>query len=913
MPSRICDTVARKAILPDLTVGATKVDLEATGATFLSARRSRRWDAPSENSGSEFSSLGKDGVPVKSVLVTSKLLVPSKLTRRQLRRIVPSVDSVCHLVADWKIKRRTEEDIFSPLIREEFITEQIINEYCLATDDAVPAVQSTGKISSHAYLALAFRCGIQAANDVRNLRQIQTACRDIDKIFPRLLRSTEVVLDCVLAQVPEFSEDRFPLFQFACSQLRMWIKTIRRGLSNRKLTCVVVEECASCLYEIEVFIWNQDRYIAQQFGHLVRNVIVGISNFASNLNACSNYAAIDYISIADAILVLALPNVNVSKEVDIMTLPKLEDLNVKHLIGAGGFGAVYKAFYSPIFKRDAPPVPCTVKLVASSTFSRIEHAVVTRVVSSVLCHPCIVQYWCVYSLDTATVEIMEYIKGLDLQKVVDSTRGLGLQETVAISAQLIAAITHLHLQGVIHRDIKASNALVTRSGRLKLIDFDTSKLCLAHFPNRVVTEFFKRTTDEFKDGEKAGTLSYMPPEVFCGLSYGRLVDLWAFGITLHKLVVGQTPFRSADDDKLKREVCAAKLNLSKKRIYDKTEANEGLRHYVVNLLQRLLEKDRRNRLGSLSYSEVLAHPFYANVKWEDLCRNYSLVPLDKYFDVYSRTKRIHRRASASDPLPADLNGLSPMASSESRQREDLLRVESLHGKAVCDSRILIHTSTLFRRVAAGAQGDITDGMPSLRRVGFRFPSITEMSPTRSLHTQDILIGNSGPPILGFESIGLTCKEVTSETGRKYCLIIEIEVGSLAEVTSSLIVGDLISHLNGEEVENVTKSTWNRYAMLSVTVLSSSTFRILASCADIRKFFTIPPLTCRISGRRQNWFQKQREIIVRQSRFFLQSTRCWMKIFVLWSAPDSIQLFHGDILLEVNNNSLKGLTEQQVNM
>ena len=67
----------------------------------------------------------------------------------------------------------------------------------------------------------------------------------------------------------------------------------------------------------------------------------------------------------------------------------------------------------------------------------------------------------------------------------------------------------------------------------------------------ICREYFKRTADEFKDGERAGTLSYMPPEVFTGGPYGRLIDLWAFGITLHKMVIGQTPFRSANDEKLK--------------------------------------------------------------------------------------------------------------------------------------------------------------------------------------------------------------------------------------------------------------------------------------------------------------------------------------------------------------------------
>lgn len=269
---------------------------------------------------------------------------------------------------------------------------------------------------AHTYLALAFRLGIHKANSIRNLQRIQKACRELGKTYPRLLKSTELIVDCILLSNPDFLEERYPLLQFACTQLRMWLKTIRRGLSNQTLTCIVLEECVSCLYELETYVYHEDRFVAQRFGFLVRSVIVGLSDFATNINAYSNYATVDFISIADYVLVMAMPNEDIDQEIDIMMLPKLEDLDVRHLIGAGGFGAVYKAFYSPIFKEHARPVPCTVKLVAASIFSQLEQAVVTRIVASVTCHPCIVQYLCVYSLEEATIEVMEYIKGLDLQK-----------------------------------------------------------------------------------------------------------------------------------------------------------------------------------------------------------------------------------------------------------------------------------------------------------------------------------------------------------------------------------------------------------------------------------------------------------------------------------------------------------------
>lgn len=81
----------------------------------------------------------------------------------------------------------------------------------------------------------------------------------------------------------------------------------------------------------------------------------------------------------------------------------------------------------------------------------------------------------------------------------------------------------------------------------------------------------------------------------------------------------------------------------------------------------------------------------------------------------------------------------------------------------------------------GNNHDITEDIPALRRVGFRFSSITEMMPARTECTQDILIGSSDIEVSGFESIGVACREVLSQSSQKYFLVTEIEPKSIAEV------------------------------------------------------------------------------------------------------------------------------------
>lgn len=68
--------------------------------------------------------------------------------------------------------------------------------------------------------------------------------------------------------------------------------------------------------------------------------------------------------------------------------------------------------------------------------------------------------------------------------VIDKARSVRVEQSRIIFAQMVAAVMHMHYNGLIHRDIKGSNALIQYSGRVKIIDFDTSKVCVGHFGTR---------------------------------------------------------------------------------------------------------------------------------------------------------------------------------------------------------------------------------------------------------------------------------------------------------------------------------------------------------------------------------------------------------------------------------------------
>lgn len=138
-----------------------------------------------------------------------------------------------------------------------------------------------------------------------------------------------------------------------------------------------------------------------------------IYEYATNLSAESGMLPFDYFLIAKTALEVHAKSQQ-SRRTRIRDrdlIPKLKDFRTGALLGAGGFGAVYKVRYEPL------KLTCTLKLVDSESFGQLEQEISDRVVHSLLGeHTCLVNYYCVFSVQQGTIIMMEYIKGVDLHK-----------------------------------------------------------------------------------------------------------------------------------------------------------------------------------------------------------------------------------------------------------------------------------------------------------------------------------------------------------------------------------------------------------------------------------------------------------------------------------------------------------------
>ena len=198
-------------------------------------------------------------------------------------------------------------------------------------------------------------------------------------------------------------------------------------------------------------------------------------------------------------------------------------------LGSGGFGAVYLARDTWIDKEVAIKVPHRQNM----NFGELLRE--PRLLAA-LDHPNIVSITTAEKQDNVFFIVMEYVAGQTLEEVIAGSGGLDAANTVYYATQIGRAIEHAHAQGVIHRDLRPANMLVSESGVLKVADFGTSRfLEIAAHGTTVI-----------------GSPPYMAPEQFEGKAVFAS-DIYSLGITMYQMLTAVLPYESPtprDLDKL---------------------------------------------------------------------------------------------------------------------------------------------------------------------------------------------------------------------------------------------------------------------------------------------------------------------------------------------------------------------------
>lgn len=157
---------------------------------------------------------------------------------------------------------------------------------------------------------------------------------------------------------------------------------------------------------------------------------------------------------------------------------------------------------------------------------------------------------------------------------------------------MVLAISYLHQNNIIYRDLKPENVLIDKDGYIKITDFGLSK---------------QNILDNFGASSFCGTPEYLAPEIIENKGHGKAVDWWSLGAIIYEMLTGLPPFYSKDRDKLFKNI---RSGLIRYPTYLSKEA--------INLLQSFFIKDSEKRLGSgiNGLNDIKFHPFFKNLDWD---------------------------------------------------------------------------------------------------------------------------------------------------------------------------------------------------------------------------------------------------------------------------------------------------------
>jgi serine/threonine protein kinase/Tol biopolymer transport system component len=218
---------------------------------------------------------------------------------------------------------------------------------------------------------------------------------------------------------------------------------------------------------------------------------------------------------------------------------------IRSQLGAGGMGVVYLAQDTQLDRTVALKVlPADV----ASDGQRMHRFIQEAKAASALNHPNIITIYEIGKENSAHFISTEFISGETLRRRMKRER-MSLMETLDIAAQVAAALSAAHVEGIIHRDIKPENIMVREDGYVKVLDFGLAKLMekttgqLAADPE-APTQAPMQGMVNTEPGMVMGTARYMSPEQARGFPVDARTDLWSLGCVLYEMVAGHAPFES---------------------------------------------------------------------------------------------------------------------------------------------------------------------------------------------------------------------------------------------------------------------------------------------------------------------------------------------------------------------------------
>ena len=251
-----------------------------------------------------------------------------------------------------------------------------------------------------------------------------------------------------------------------------------------------------------------------------------------------------------------------------------ERYEIVEILGEGGMAFVYKARDKQL-QRDVAIKTLKPNYVNQEKFvDRFRREAQT---AANLNHPNIVQIFD-WGIEVEPYFVMEYIEGNTLTSIISGNRTVGLNDILYIGSQVANGLKEAHKRGLVHRDIKPGNIMITPDGKVKVTDFG-------------IVSLQNEESDITKTGAVLGTASYISPEQAQGKPVSFESDLYSLGTVLYELIAGKPPFTGDSP-----------IATATKHLTDKPEKLSNYRKDIPKALEnailKLLEKRPSDRFKS---------------------------------------------------------------------------------------------------------------------------------------------------------------------------------------------------------------------------------------------------------------------------------------------------------------------------
>ncbi|PIK59730.1 putative microtubule-associated serine/threonine-protein kinase 3-like [Apostichopus japonicus] len=251
--------------------------------------------------------------------------------------------------------------------------------------------------------------------------------------------------------------------------------------------------------------------------------------------------------------------------------PKEEDFERIKIISNGAYGAVYLVKHKESQQRFAMKTICKHNLVLRN---QVDQVFAERDILTFAENPFVVGMYCSFETKKHLCLVMEYVEGGDVATLLKKVGPLTtIWQGRLYFAEAVLAVEYLHSYGIVHRDIKPDNLLITSTGHIKLTDFGLSKVGIMSLTTNLYEGSVGKDTKQFQDQQVCGTPQYIAPEV----------------------ILRQAEIEWPDGD-------------------------DALREDAMDLISNLLVEDPMMRLGTTGSHEIKSHPYFTGMDWNGLLR-----------------------------------------------------------------------------------------------------------------------------------------------------------------------------------------------------------------------------------------------------------------------------------------------------